>query len=79
MIPLVLVSHVPEVMLRSEFKITGQIGEGGQKDKLSYTSLIQQIEAGLWKGHSEVEVKEAVIRAVSPALPLETCLKSRAI
>ena len=33
----------PEVTLRKEFRICGQIGEAGQKEKLSYTSLTNQI------------------------------------
>ena len=37
-------------MFRREFKIQGQIGEPGQKDKLVYQSLISQIEIGLKKG-----------------------------
>lgn len=66
---------MPEVMLRREFKIMGQIGEGGQKDKLSYTSLVHQINAGLRKGHPEQEVIEAVIRAISPGLHLRNMLE----
>lgn len=54
-----------EVTLKREFKICGQIGEHGQKDKLSYLSLIRQIENGSEKGHSETEIVEAVIRAIS--------------
>lgn len=58
----------PEVSLRKEFRISGQIGEAGQKDKLSYTSLTNQIESGVKKGYSDVEIIEAVVRAVSPGL-----------
>jgi hypothetical protein len=36
--------------LRRQFKITGQIGEPNQKDKLNYTSLVRQIEAGIEQG-----------------------------
>lgn len=61
---------MPEVTLRREFKINGQIGGGGQKDKLSYTSLVHQIDSGLRKGYSEAEIVEAVIRAVNPGLHL---------
>lgn len=67
--------HLPEVVLRREFKIMGQIGEGGQKDRLSYTSLVHQIDSGLRKGHSEQEVIEAVTRAVSPGLHLRHMLE----
>ena len=66
---------IPEVTLWREFKINGQIGEGGQKDKLSYTSLIHQIDSGFRKGYSEAEIVEAVIRAVTPGLHLQCMLK----
>lgn len=46
----------PEVTLRKDFRIWGQIGEAGQKDKLSFTSLTNQIEAGLKKGYTETEI-----------------------
>ncbi|XP_039511790.1 uncharacterized protein LOC120495149 [Pimephales promelas] len=66
---------LPEVTMRREFKICGQIGEGGQRDKLSYPSLVRQIEMGIEKGHTQTEVVEAVIRAVSPGLPLRDMLE----
>ena len=49
-----------------DFKIVGQVGEPGQQDKLSYVSLIHQIEAGLKRGFDESEIVEAVIKAISP-------------
>ena len=61
--------------MRREFRIIGQIGEAGQRDKLSYTSLINQIEAGQRKGHGESEIIEAVTRAVSPGLHLREMLE----
>lgn len=64
-----------EVTLRREFKICGQIGEQGQKDKLSYLSLVRQIEMGIEKGHPETEIIGAVIRAVNPGLPLRDMLE----
>lgn len=66
---------LPEVTLRREFKVCGQIGESGQRDKLSYLSLIRQIEIGAEKGHTDTELTEAVIRAVSPGLPLRDMLE----
>lgn len=36
---------------RKDFRIIGQIGEVGQKDKLNFTSLERQIERGLKKGY----------------------------
>ncbi|XP_030267757.1 uncharacterized protein LOC115578758 isoform X1 [Sparus aurata] len=68
-------TRLPEVTLRREFRIIGQIGEAGQKDKLSYTSLINQIESGQWKGHGEAKIIEAVTRAVSPGLHLREMLE----
>ena len=65
----------PEVTLRKDFRIWGQIGEAGQKDKLSFTSLTNQIESGLKKGYSETEIIEAVIKAVSPGLHLRDLLE----
>ena len=49
-----------------DFKIVGQVGEPGQQDKLSYVSLIHQIDAGLKRGFDENEIVEAVIKAISP-------------
>lgn len=65
----------PEVTLRKDFRIWGQIGEAGQKDKLSFTSLTNQIDSGLKKGYSETEIIEAVIKAVSPGLHLRDLLE----
>ncbi|XP_019221791.1 uncharacterized protein LOC109204700 [Oreochromis niloticus] len=65
----------PEVTIRREFRISGQIGERGQKDKLSYSNLIHQIEMGLKKNHSEAEIIEAVVRAISPGLSLRDMLE----
>ncbi len=43
------VNRLSEVTIRRDFKICGQIGEKGQKDKLSYTNLMHQIDRGLIK------------------------------
>lgn len=67
--------RIPEVTIRRDFRISGQIGEGGQRDRLSYTNLLYQIENGLRKGHSEPEVIEAVIRAISPGLKIRDMLE----
>ena len=62
-------------VLRRQFKIIGQIGEPNQKDKLSYTSLVRQIEAGVNHGFTEKEVREGVIRAISLGLVLRSYLE----
>ena len=50
------------------FKIRGFIGEKGQKDKLSYISLLKQIEEGRDKGYSDKKIVNAVLRAMTPGL-----------
>ncbi len=42
---------------------------------MSYLSLVRQIEIEAEKGHTENEITEAVIRAVSPGLPLRDMLE----
>ena len=68
-------SNVP--IFRRDFKIFGQIGDHGQKDKITFLSLMHQIEAGLAKGHKEREVVEAVIRAINPASRLRSYLEGK--
>ena len=68
-VPLV---HLEKSVLHRDFKILGVVGEPGQKDKLGYQSLISQVEAGLRKGYTELEVVNAVIRAVQPGLQLRS-------
>ena len=60
--------------LKRDFKISGQIGQAGQQDKLTYVALIHQIDLGLTKGYKESEVVEAVIKAISPHSTLIMCL-----
>ena len=62
---------------KKEFKISGQIGDSRQKDRLSFTSLAHQINAGLDRGHQEKEVTEAVIRAINPGLRLRSYLEGK--
>ena len=62
-------------LLCHDLKIIGQVGEVGQKEKLSYISLIHQIEADLAKGYSENEVVHAVINAISPGLSIRSYLE----
>lgn len=69
--------RAPEVIIRREFRINGQIGELGQKDKLSYTNLMHQIDTGKRKGHSDAEIVEAVVKAATPGLSLRDMLESK--
>lgn len=74
-VPSAAMNRLPEVTMRRDFKICGQIGEKGQKDRLSYTNLMHQIDKGLIKGHSEAEVMEAVIKSISPGLSIRDMLE----
>ncbi len=60
-----------------ELKISGQIGEHGQKDKLTFSSLAHQIEHGLSRGVSELEIVDAVIRAIAPGMQLRSYLEGK--
>ena len=60
-----------------ELKISGQIGEHGQKDKLTFSSLARQIEHGLSKGFPEPEIVDAVMRAISPGMQLRSYLEGK--
>lgn len=63
-------------VLRREFKINGKIGEPGQKDKLTFVSLVRQIESALSKGYLEAEVIDAVIGAITPSMELRSYLET---
>ena len=60
--------------LKRDFKISGQIGDVLQKDRLSFSSLVHQIENGLKNDYTEDEIKEAV----NPALSLRSYLEDKA-
>ena len=60
---------------KRELKIIGQIGEPGQKDKLSFVSLARQIEGALQKGYKPSEVVDAVVRAINPGMRLRSYLE----
>ena len=50
--------------LRKELKNRGQIGETGQKDKLTYVSLMHQIKQASLTGYTDQEVINAVISSI---------------
>ncbi|XP_072048272.1 uncharacterized protein [Amphiura filiformis] len=63
-------------VIKNEFKISGQIGEANQKNRLAYSSLIHQIDSGISKKYPEKEVVEAIIKAISPGVRLRSYLES---
>ena len=62
--------------LRREFKISGQIGEPDQKDKISFSSLARQIQTGLAQGYVESEIVDGVIRSITPGMVLRSYLET---
>ena len=48
----------PNSFLRCEYKVSGQIGEPGQTDKLTFVLLTHQIDSGIKHGYKEAEVLE---------------------
>ena len=62
--------------LRHEFKISGQIGELGQADKLTFVLLTHQIDSGLKHGYNENEIVDTVIRAISLHSSLRSYVKT---
>lgn len=76
----VLANRPTEVTIRKELKICGQIGERGQKHKLTCTNVMNQIDRELNKGHIEPEIIEAVVKAISPGLSvILICWRSKVI
>ena len=63
-------------LLRREFKLSGQIGEPGQTEKLTFVSLMHQIDSGLKRGYKESEIVDAVIRAISPHSSLRSYVET---
>ena len=61
-------------MLRREFKVRGQIGEPGQRDKLTYVSLMHQIRDAQAAGYKEEEIVSSVINCMVPSLTLRGVL-----
>ncbi|CAB3997930.1 Hypothetical predicted protein [Paramuricea clavata] len=64
-------ANLEKSLLHRDFKMQSAVGEPGQKDKLGYQSLVFQIEAGVRKQYSELEIVKAVVRAVLPGLQLK--------
>lgn len=63
--------------VKREFKISGQIGQINQKDKLSFPSPAHQIDNGVQRGYKDSDIVDAVIRAITPGLRLRQYLEGR--
>ena len=67
----------PASVLRKELKIRGQIGEPKAKDKLSYVSLMHQINEAQGNGYKDSEIISAVVRSMTPGLSLRCVLETK--
>ena len=63
-------------LLRKDFKIKDQIGEVGQRDKISYVSLMHQINEAKLSSYDEDDIINSVIRAMAPSLTLRNVLET---
>ena len=62
-------------IFQNNFKKTGGIADIGQKDKLSYISLLKQIEDAQKKDCSNKEIVSTVLRVITTALYLKNILE----
>ena len=65
-------------LLKKEFWVKGSIGEVGQKEKLTYVSLVHQINEFKAAGYDQDEIVSIVIRAMVPNLTLRNTLETTA-
>ena len=63
-------------LLRKELKIKGQIAEAHQRDKLTYVSLIHQINEVQEACYDDSEIVNSVIKAMSLSLTLRNVLET---
>ena len=63
-------------LIRKNFKIKGQIGEVGQRDKISFVSVMHQINEAKSSGYDEEDVINSVTRAMTPSLTLRNVLET---
>ena len=63
-------------LLRKEFRVKRSIEEAGQKEKLTYVSLMHQINETKAAGYDHDEIVNGVIRAMVPCLTLRNVLET---
>ena len=60
-----------------DFKINGTVGDPGEKGKLTYGSLLHQVNSGVARNFDETEIIDAVIRAITPGNATRIYLEGR--
>ena len=63
-------------LLRKKFRVKGTIGKAGQKEKLTYVSLMHQINEAKAAGYDQNETVNGVIRAMVPSLTPRNVLET---
>ena len=66
----------PTMIYKKDLRISGQIGDPTQKDRISFSSLNHQMLAAKYKGYQDQEIVEAVLRAINPGLKLRSYLEN---
>ena len=64
-------------LFRRELKISGSIGHPNETNKLTFISLIHQIDAAVAKGYHDSEICEAIIKTISPGMTLRGFLECK--
>ena len=64
------------VFLKGLLKCHGAISNANMPNRLSFISLIRQIDTALAKKYTETEVIEAVVNVISPGSSLRSYLES---
>ena len=67
---------VAQTGYKREFKISGSIGELGQKDTLSFDSLDYQMRQARAENYSHGQIRSAVVKAIKPGLTLRNYLET---
>ena len=66
-------------MLRKDLKISGKIGDFGQKEgSISFTSLVHQVENAVKVGYENYEIEEACVKDIEPGSNLTYLLRGQA-
>ena len=63
-------------LLRKELRVKGSIAEAGQEQKLTYVSLMHQINEAKAAGYDQDEIVNGVMRAMVPSFTLRNVLET---
>ena len=64
-------------LFRRELKILGSVGHSNETNKSTFISLIHQIDVAVAKGYHDIEICEAIMKAISPGMTLRGFLQCK--